>query len=243
MGKTYRYDPEDECIAAEAPSKVAKRKKGREIRLDAAGIDPGWAVERMSTRISCVVEQLIREGTLDEGERQEYIAVFNAQIVRFAAKYEPEWTDRDGRRHACSPLHYLRIVESGLVGNIRDYVAFRKRQRRPLAIVTTKEESESCSGTIHDGDRRLSDGCRSVRLLELRMDVETLESMLDVEERICLWMRFDGCTQEEIAAEISARMKITVDRDHVRKVVVLHLQEKARRCGFFPPSEMRGQKM
>ena len=222
MGKTYRYDPEDECIAAEAPSKAAKRKKGREIRLDAAGIDPGWAVERMATRISCVVEQLIREGTLDEGERQEYIAVFNAQIVRFAAKYEPEWTDRDGRRHACSPLHYLRIVESGLVGNIRDYVAFRKRQRRPLGIVTTKEESETCAGTIHGGDRRLSDGCRSVRLLELR---------------------FDGCTQEEIAAEISARMKITVDRDHVRKVVVLHLQEKARRCGFFPPSEMRGQKM
>ena len=69
-----------------------------------------------------------------------------------------------------------------------------------------------------------------------------VQGMLDEEERICLWMRYDGFTQEEIAEEISARTKKAVDRDHVRKVVVPHLQVKARRCGFFPPSEIRGQK-
>ena len=240
MGKTYRYNPEDaECVDEASPR---QRSPKREVRLDSAGIDPDWAVERMATRISCVVDQLIREGTLEEGERQEYIAVFNAQIVRFAAKYEPEWTDREGRRHACSPLHYLRVVEGGLVGNIRDYAAFRRRFMRPLSIVKAKEEAEGSAVAIHDDDKRLGDRCRSVRSLELRLDVETLEGMLDEEERICLWMRYDGFTQEEIAEEISARTKKAVDRDHVRKVVVPHLQVKARRCGFFPPSEIRGQK-
>ena len=240
MGKTYRYNPDDEeCVAEQS---TRERKPKRDIRLDSAGIDPDWAVERMATRISCVVDQLIREGTLEEGERQEYIAVFNAQIVRFAAKYEPEWTDREGRRHACSPLHYLRIVEGGLVGNIRDYAAFRRRSMRPLCIVKTKEESEGSASAIHEGDRRLGDRCRTVRSLELRLDVETLEAMLDDEERICLWMRYDGFTQEEVAEEISARMKKSVDRDHVRKVVVPHLQVKARKCGFLPASEMRWQK-
>jgi hypothetical protein len=78
-----------------------------------------------------------------------------------------------------------------------------------------------------------------VKELELRMDIETLKEMLDEEEEIFLEMRLEGYTQDEIAVEIGKKTGVSCDRDHVRKVVMLHVQVKARKCGFYPPSEKR----
>ncbi len=235
MGKTYRYDPyasEDTAYKSdEWRCEVGESlKPGR-------GIDPEWAMKRMSKRIACVVDELVREGTIREEEREEYVSIVAAHIVRFAREYDPDRVGKSGRKS--SPLHYLRVVEMGLTCNIREYVKFRRENVRMMPIAASRKEAEDIGRSVWVGDPALSDGCRSVQALFLKMDTNTLYEMLTAEERRCLDMRLAGYTQEEIAEELGRLLDRPCDRDHVRKVVMLHIRRKARACGFFPPSEVR----
>ena len=56
-----------------------------------------------------------------------------------------------------------------------------------------------------------------------------------------LAMRLAGYTDIEIAEALSLTFRRRTDRHRVQKVHAVHLREKARRCGFFPPSEARGR--
>ena len=138
MGKTFRYDPE------------SKKRKGKH-RSNTAGleepassfaegwdwkkgcIDMDWAISRMATRVNCVVNDLIKDELICEGEREDYIAKYNAQLVKLARKYDPSRVGKNGR--TSSPLHYLRIIEAGLTSNIRDYAIFRKKPLKPRTFV------------------------------------------------------------------------------------------------------------
>lgn len=242
MGKTFRYDPE------------SKKRKGKH-RSNTAGleepassfaegwdwkkgcIDMDWAISRMATRVNCVVNDLIKDELICEGEREDYIAKYNAQLVKLARKYDPSRVGKNGR--TSSPLHYLRIIEAGLTSNIRDYAIFRKKHFRNHTLVQTYDEAKETPGSVCVEDARMSDGCKNVKELELRMDIKVLEDMLNEEERICLAMRIEGYTQDEVAVEIGKCTGRPCDRDHVRKVVMIHLQFKARKCGFYPPSEKK----
>ncbi len=86
--------------------------------------------------------------------------------------------------------------------------------------------------------RLLGGGGRAVSNIQelwLKMDVETLRQMLTPEERLCFDMRRDGYTDSEIARRLGGK----ADRIHIDQVVFIHIREKARKCGFFPPSERR----
>ncbi len=74
-----------------------------------------------------------------------------------------------------------------------------------------------------------------------RMDVVTLISMLTEEERMTLAMRYEGYTDIEIAEALTLAFHRATDRHRVQKVHAVHIQEKARKGGFFPPSEARGR--
>ena len=252
MGKSYRYDPEAEGRFEKGVGKkarkgkcAAKKKKVEEpVRSFTEGwdwknncIDKEWVVERMATRVRCAVDDLIRDELICEGEREDYIAKYNWMLLKYSEKYDPNRVGKDGR--TASPLHYLRIVESGITSNIRDYALYRKKYFHGRALVQTPDEAKETPGSICVEDVKLSDGCKSVKELELRMDIQTLKEMLDEEEEIFLEMRLEGYTQDEIAVEIGKKTGVSCDRDHVRKVVMVHVQVKARKCGFFPPSEKR----
>lgn len=243
MGKTYRFDPH----SGKRSNKHSHRGENfATLELESlegldwkgGGIDAEWAIEKMATRVSCVVDALVKEGLICEGEREDYKAKYNEQLIKFAGKYDPTRKGKTGK--SASPLHYLRIVEAGLTSNIRDYARFRRDHIRVRPLVQTVEEAKEVPLAICVSDVKLADGCKSVKMLELRMDVRTLCDMLTGEEKICLALRIEGCTQEEVARAISERTGNVCDRDHVRKVVIPHIQRKARKCGFYPPSERRG---
>ena len=46
---------------------------------------------------------------------------------------------------------------------------------------------------------------------------------------------------DEIAEALTLAFHRATDRHRVQKVHAVHIQEKARKCGFFPPSEARGR--
>lgn len=242
MGKTYRYDPYAENDRERKDRRIEVRPAPVEPQLEGwdwtrSMIDIDWAVSKMQNRVSVVIEGLIQEGLICEGEREEYTSKYNEQFVKFAGKYDPTRTGKDGR--TASPLHYLRIVESGLTSNIRDYAKYRRRNARMCPLVDTYDEAQELSGAICSNDARFSDECSCVEELVLRMDMHTLFEMLDPNERLCLLMRIEGYTQDEIAEKIAECTGEPCDRDHVRKVVQPHIRAKARACGFRPPSEVR----
>ena len=246
MSKTYRFD-------LDSKAHKDKRKHRKSSKKDRANtfpegwdyvngcIDPLWAINRMEKRINFVVSGLIEEGLILESEREDYISRYNEQLIRLSGNYDPSFVGPNGK--PASPLHYLRIIEGGLTGNIREYALYRKKYARVLSIASTQEEAETVPGMISPNKRPFSDECRTVKQLELRMDVDTLFAMLDVPEGICLSMRIEGFSQEDVALEISRRTGKPCDRDDIRKSILLRLQAKARKCGFYPPSEEKSLRL
>ena len=140
-----------------------------------------------------------------------------------------------------SPVHFLTMKVDSKLANVMDYLAYRRWSLKFCPIADVKDD-EDCGGpSTSSNSVSLSDGCRGVEQLVFRMDVATLVTMLTGEERMTLAMRLAGYTDIEIAEALSLAFHRRTDRHRVQKVHAVHLREKARRCGFFPPSEARGR--
>lgn len=250
MGKTYRHSPVEQGELGWWEERAAseevrrKRKVARERRAEAQpqqeAMDISWAVERMKEHIAYIVGKLVDNHLIEEGEREEYAAVFTAVVCESWPEYDPERRGEKSGRTA-SPVHFLTMKVDSKLANVMDYLAYRRWSLRFYSLTDDRDAAREDEGSVWSGDRCLSDECRGVRQLEFRMDVLTLVSMLTAEERMTLAMRIAGYTDIEIAEALSLTFRRRTDRHRVQKVHAVHMQEKARRCGFFPPSEARGR--
>ena len=77
----------------------------------------------------------------------------------------------------------------------------------------------------------LSDGCRSVRDLEWRMDVRALLGMLTKPEAIAFQVLMDGGSQAE------AEEAVGITGGTFRRRIMASLRAKCRTCGFVPRGE------
>lgn len=212
----------------------------REDRGEPQCADLAWAVERMQEHISYIVESLVYRRLIGEGEREEYTSLFTTVVCEAWPEYDPERRGEKSGRTA-SPVHFLTMKVDSKLANVMDYLAYRRWSLRFYSLTDDQDAAREDEGSVWSGDRCLSDECRGVRQLEFRMDVLTLVSMLTAEERMTLAMRLAGYTDIEIAEALSLTFRRRTDRHRVQKVHAVHMQEKARRCGFFPPSEARGR--
>ena len=259
MSRSYRYNADEEAVSNRPswersdegrslgevwPNEEEAWEKPKRKPLKAkkpAGAQPAsreaWAVERMKKRVSRVVDGLVADGAIAANEREDFTSIINAHICRVLPCYDPDLVSEDGEK--CSLVHYLRVAVDYVACNIRKMSQRHKRKGVACPIAAEGEEADGSAGRVAVDDVRLSDGCRSIRDLVFRMDVRTLFEMLLPEERLCVKMRLDGYSNTEIADEISRRFKVTIDRLHVERTLLKHIQGKARKCGFFPPSEAR----
>ena len=65
--------------------------------------------------------------------------------------------------------------------------------------------------------------------------------MLTPEQRIALNLRMEGYTYPEIADEVSRILGVKVDRFHIMMVTMEYIRKAARKCGFAPAGESRGE--
>ena len=247
MGKTYRYNPDgvsdgfDWGEAKSAASAEVRKRRGRKKHSDPVmqpdgSMDLSWAVERMQEHVSFVVESLVKYQLIEEGERDEYTAVFNAVVCDAGVKYDPERKGKESGKTA-SPVHFMTMMVDAKLANVMDYLAYRRWTLKFQVITDDRDTAKNNDAFLWSGDKKLGDGRKWMKLVELKMDVETLFRMLTREERMTLAMRIEGYTDIEIAEALQLSFHRPCDRHRVQKVHVVHIQEKARKCGFFPPWE------
>ena len=233
MSKTFRYDPESEDrFETRLERRTARRVRRAECgdaELEIQDVKPKrepdeitleWALKRMSRRMNSAVESLVSSGLIDAGEREDYLSILKCHLAKVVPQYSAERTGKDGR--TSSAVHFLWRSIDTCMTTARRYL-MRKCRRRDLLVRFASDDGEEA---------------QPVRDVDLRMDLETLYAMLRPDERLCLAMRLEGYTDMEIAE----RLADGSDRFHVQKVLMKHIQEKARECGFFPASESRGRK-
>lgn len=247
MGKTYRFNSKKRVQGRNVKQKAFHGYEYEKQSINYEGydwlkgtIDPDWAINRMKTRIACVVDNLVASGVILDSERDDYVQKYNLQIVKFAEKYDPDHIGKSGRKS--SPLHYLRVIESIVTSALCKYAKSKRtcvEFYNPELDYDDDDEDQSSSSVI---ERTMSDGCRSARNLWFKMDLATFLEMLSPVERRVLNMRLKEKTQEKIAEAISRMTGKVRDRDHVRKVIMVHIQKKARACGFCPLCEMEKRK-
>lgn len=246
MSRSYRYDPEEdsesrrpswrrkeECVAFDQPQAMPSA-----VAKDI--LTPERAIKRMKRRVRHVVEMLVCEDAIAANEREDYASIINTHICRVLPFYDPDRVSEDGEKS--SLVHYLHVAIDYAASNIRKMSRRLKRKGIVCPIASPDDEGKVAAGSISTEDACLSDRCRSVRDLWFRMDVRTLFSMMVVEERLCVRMRLDGYSNTEVADELNRRFGSAVDRLHVERTLLKHIQDKARMCGFYPPSELRGEK-
>lgn len=250
MSKSYRYDPESGSFVGKQSLRTERANKsslngsdvGQPIKPFTEGwdwknnrIDKEWIVTRLEKRVKCVVESLICDNLICEWEREDYIERYNWMLIKQSLKYDPTRVGYEGK--TSSPLHFMRIVDSGVALNIRDYALYRKKHFRRYTLAQTVREAKETPEAICVEESRISDYCRSIKELEFRMDVLTLEKELNEEGKIFLQMRLHEQSHEKIAESIAIQTRTRCDRDHVRKVVAPYVQAIARKLGFSPLSE------
>lgn len=186
-----------------------------------------WAVERMAEHVNYVLESLIDTGEVYVVDKEDYRSMINREIIRAVPYYDPDRKDEEGR--TSSAVHFLTVVVDNAVQRVR---RFNRRMRRGHVTVPPGERPPLPSW-ISEKSELLGDGGRSVRELELRMDVNTLFGLLtDVEQRV-LAMRLEGHSYNDIGDALGCT------RQYVLKAFVPRIQLVARDCGFYPASERR----
>ena len=231
MGRTYRYDADVGPKRTAKKPKTRKEKKSKK-RNAPVGLSVEWAIERTYDRANWGLELMIEEGLFSPSDKEYYLGEIQKKIRAAAPKYSPVAENKDGKLVRVSQSHYALMVVDRALYTLRDHFkrGTNKLEFLPITDGMSVEESQT-KGCVHVDE--LNDGGRSVKDLELKMDMKTLFSMLDPEERVTLRMRLEGYTMEEIGERLGC------DRFRVMRTILPHIGEVARECGFFPASEVK----
>lgn len=178
-------------------------------------ITPEWAVGTMSEHVDYVLGQMVADGEAKPEDADDYRSVINRRICLSLRSYDP---------NVASIRNYLTNVVGREMLHIYRMMATYRRYSR---IVQLRPVVPLCDDKDGLPENSLSDGCRSIRQLELRMDVDVLGRMLWPLERRVLVLRIDGLTLDEIVAELGITMYAT-------RQILANIQKKAVECGFEP---------
>ena len=227
MSKTWRGD--------ERRKRRARRTGGYEVDFTRRSEQPEvvtaeWALERMAEHVNYVLEVLISAGEVDVADKADYAAMINRAVIRAVPAYDPERRDEEGR--TTSAVHFFTVVVDNAAFRVR---RFNERMRKGMKTVPISDwTGEGGPSGVSACSDFLSDRGRSVRDIELRMDVRTLFGMLTGIERYVLSMRLSGSSYNEIGDSLGCT------RQYILKAFVPRIQLVARDCGFYPASERRG---
>lgn len=256
MGKTYRYEPfsgrkhtkesstrasfvtnlDDKCW--NELLECAQKTQFHPISRDPEQQVMEMAINMMHDRVDEVVSGFVAGALIQQYEHEDYVSIINAHICRALLTFDPSKKGKNGKKSSLS--HFLWVVIDNIAFVAREYLIKRREMRLNTGSIDKLEEEDEdeLENLSSDDNSWLSDGCKSVEELILKMDLQVLGRMLTEEEMACLSGRIQGVSD----AEIADRLGNGADRYHIQKVVIPRIQEKARKCGFIPRSEVEGNR-
>lgn len=217
MGKTYRN-------VKGAYKENGERNWERRVRQPDV-ITPEWAMKMTKPRIEHALQELVVQEVIDQCEVKDYFWIITERVVNAIEKYDPNRRNAEGR--TASALNYLLTTVENSVANIIERERRQIRDGEEVPISKLPPEEAKVLGYVSENDVRFSDGCTSVKILEFRMDINTLVGLLTVDELLVLRLRLAGYTVSELSRQL-AIPRMTVVRKLMPSIAV-----KAQHCGFF----------
>ena len=209
---------------AETPEAAGRSGETAEPR----SISPEWAWKRVSDHAMGELKALVQEGVVLDGEEDIHAEGIRRALEESVGGYDPDWRGPDGK--SCSPSHYCLMIVDRRINNIRRNVARAKgnAQEKPISQLPPCEAARY--GYV--SEESISDRCKCIRELWLRMDTNVLLGMLTPLEQEVLDLRQDELSERDIAVELGiGRYQVVCILKSIRK--------KARECGFFPAAEVK----
>lgn len=223
MGKTYRN------VKGAYRANGDRNYDRRVTQPEKITVD--WAMKKTKQRIEHVLNELVCQEVIDPSEVEDYFWIITERVAEAVGKYDPDRRNTDGR--TASAMNYLFTTIDNTVANIVERSSRQLRDGEEVPISKLPPDEAKDLGFISENDMRFSDGCKSIRMLELRMDTHTLVGMLTPDELRVLQYRIMGYTVNELCK------MLCVSRMHVIRRIIPSIQRKARFCGFFPSEEIR----
>lgn len=223
MGKTYRNVKG--AYKANGERNWERRVEQPEF------ITPEWAMKMMKPRINHALKELLDQGIIKQYEVEDYFWIIAERIADAVGSYDPDRRNDEGR--TASATNYLRTIVENSIANISTAAGRMVRDGEEVPIAGHPPDKARALGYVSANDARFSDGCKTVKMLELRMDMNTLVGMLTADELQVLRLRLAGYTVSELSKCLAIpRMRV------VRKLIP-GIQCKARFCGFRTRDEIR----
>lgn len=217
MGKTYRN-------IKGAYNKDGSRNYKRRVEQPQVIIFD-WAYGQLKPRIECWLSQMEVTGMIRVCDTDEYRSIFEHHLRKAISFYDPEKRNEDGR--TASAMNYLRNTVENTANNIIESVTRLCRKGQTVFIVSVPCSEAKEQGAVSEEDKTFSDGCKSVKEMWLKMDVDTFLGTLTEEERRVFVLQYIGYTLEETAKEIYLSRRV------ISRRILPSIRRKARLCGFF----------
>ena len=184
-----------------------------------------WAISQMSERVNYLLEGLIASELICVSDKEDYRQELNVKIWSALKEYDPTRRGEDGR--SASVVHYLTVILDHEVANIANALQCYRRTSKvevPLVSMCADEAGEFA----WDGSEILSDKCRNVRELELKMDLHTMRGLMTPRQDRVFAMLLMGYRHEEIQTAVGV-----FGGSFYRKLLE-PIREICRKCGYEP---------
>lgn len=223
MGKTYRNVK---------GAYKANGERNWERRVEQPeNITPEWAMKMMKPRIEHALKELLDQEIIRQHEVEDYFWIVTERVADATHSYDPERRNAEGR--TASALNYLRTTVENTIANIITSAGRMLRDGQEVPITSLPPDEAKDLGYISENDMRFSDGCKTLKMLELWMDTHTLVGMLTPDELRVLRLRLAGFSVSELSK------RLAIPRMTVIRKLIPGIQRKARFCGFFTRDEIR----
>lgn len=214
-------------------SKSYSRRECRESRLvdyrrrvvQPEKITPEWAIGQMSERVNYVLENLIASDLIGVSDKEDYRQELNVKIWQALKGYDPKRQNASGR--SASVVHYLTVILDNEVVNIVNALqCYRHMSKAEVPLATMREdEAGEFEWSIHEV---MSDRCRNVRELELKLDLHTMRGLMTPRQGKAFAMLLMGYRHEDVQAAVGV-----FGGSFYRKVLE-PIRDVCRKCGYEP---------
>lgn len=194
-------------------------------------VTPEWAMKMTRPRIEYAINQLVDLEIIKPCEVEDYTWIITERVADAVGKYDPNRRNDEGR--TASAMNYLVTTVDNSVANIIERMSRMVRDGEEIPICKLPPDEALGLGYISEDDIRFSDGSKSARALDLRMDMHTLVGMLTRDELQVLRLRIAGHTVNELSKQL------VIPRMTIIRKLMPGIQRKARFCGFFTREEIR----
>ena len=216
MGKTYRRE-KGECA------------KKRSRLSPHPSCSPEQAIAKVSKHVDMALEKLIESGRILYDDKEDLQWQVYAEVVAKMDDYDPDYVSEKSGKKASFDTYLKRMADYALGHLMQEREERATSVEAEVRIAALPPMEAHALGYISENDVSLAVGCRSLRDLFLRMDLNYFVGTLTPRELLVLRLRLANKTFREMEPIVGVPFQNICTR------IMPSIQRKAIDCGFDAP--------